>query len=252
MTISLEDQVILITGASRGIGAGIARALAKSRASLALHYGKNREKAEMLAQETGGKSRAFGADLRDPMACKELFASVLAHYGRVDCLINNAGIAIRTEEGKDFATWLQAWQDSLQVNLLASAILAREAIAHFRERKGGRLIFISSRAAFRGDTPDFMAYAASKGGMVSLSRSIARGYGKEGIKSFLIAPGFIKTDMAQQFIDEYGEKFILDDLALSELTLPKDLAPTLVFLASGYMDHATGATIDINAGSYVH
>lgn len=114
------------------------------------------------------------------------------------------------------------------------------------------MVHISSRAAFRGDTTAYMAYAASKGGMVSLSRSIARGYGKQGIKSFVVAPGFIQTDMAQQFIDVYGEQFVLDDLALDTLTQPKDLAPTVIFLLSGWMDHATGCTIDVNAGSYVH
>ena len=111
---------------------------------------------------------------------------------------------------------------------------------------------MASRAAFRGDTPDYMAYAASKAGVVALTRSIARGLGKEGITAFVLAPGFVKTDMAQDFIDQYGESVVLDDLALDRLTEPADLAPLAVLLASGLMDHATGCTIDVNAGSYVH
>lgn len=252
MKISLEGQVILLTGSSRGIGAGIARALGECGATVALHYGRSEEKARKLAEEIGHNSKVFQADLGIPDACKNLFSRVVESYGRVDCLVNNAGIAIEMDEEGDFRQWLKGWQQTLQVNLLASAILSREAIGHFRKNKAGRVIFISSRAAFRGDTPDFMAYAASKGGMVALHRSIARGYGKDNIKSFLVAPGFIKTDMAQQFIDQYGEDYILDDLALNQLTLPSDLAPTVCFLASGYMDHATGCSIDVNAGSYVH
>lgn len=113
------------------------------------------------------------------------------------------------------------------------------------------MIHISSRAGFRGDTAEYMAYAASKGGMLALSKSIARAYGKQHIYSFAIAPGFTLTDMAQQFVDKYGKDYILNDIALPEITLPKDIAPTVLFLASGHMDHATGTTIDINAGSYV-
>ena len=97
-----------------------------------------------------------------------------------------------------------------------------------------------------------MAYAASKGGVVSLTRSIARAYGKDGIKAFNIAPGFTRTDMAEEFIKAYGEEHAMQDIALDKLTEPKDIAPMVTFLASGMADHATGCTIDINAGSYVH
>ena len=126
------------------------------------------------------------------------------------------------------------------------------AVAHFQQHGGGRIINVASRAAFRGDTPDYMAYAASKGGLVALTRSLARGFGKDGICAFTLAPGFTRTDMAQDFIDAYGEDYATSDLALNTLTAPEDIAPTAVFLASGYADHATGATIDLNAGSYVH
>ena len=97
-----------------------------------------------------------------------------------------------------------------------------------------------------------MSYAASKGGVIALTRSIARGFGKDGICAFVLAPGFVRTDMAQDFIDEYGEASVVGDLALDHLTEPTDLSPIVVLLASGLADHATGATIDLNAGSYVH
>ena len=117
---------------------------------------------------------------------------------------------------------------------------------------GGIIINIASRAAFRGDKKDYMAYAASKAGVVGLTRSIAQAYGKDGIKAFLVAPGFVKTEMAQDFIDEYGEENTLGDMALNQITEPADIARFVAFLASGLADHATGGTFDINAGSYVH
>jgi NAD(P)-dependent dehydrogenase (short-subunit alcohol dehydrogenase family) len=140
----------------------------------------------------------------------------------------------------------------MHVNLRAPELLCRHAIPHFQAQGGGRIINVASRAAFRGDEPDYMTYAASKGGLVALTRSIARTLGGDGIKAFTLAPGFVRTDMAQAFIDEYGEAHATSDLALSDLTEPDDVAPMAVLLASGRADHATGCTVDINAGSYVH
>ena len=149
------------------------------------------------------------------------------------------------------ASWSESWDRTMAVNLKATELLCRLAIGHFQTRGGGRILNVASRAAFRGDTPDYMAYAASKGGMIALTRSIARGFGKDGICAFALAPGFVRTDMAQAFIDQYGEGIATNDLALSRLTEPDDLAPIAVLLASGLADHATGTSIDINAGSYV-
>ncbi len=251
MEISLKDKIVLLTGASKGIGAAIAMQLGNAGATLALHYGRSRREIEKIRTQIGGASKSFQADLQDPEAVFRLAERVVEHFGRVDVLINNAGVAIAEDEGMSAVEWLAAWQNTLQVNLIASAGLCRALIPQMSARGEGRIIHIASRAAFRGDTPDFMAYAASKGGMVALSKSIARGYGKQGIKSFVVAPGFTRTAMAQQFIDEYGEDYAVSDLALNTLTEPEDVAPTVLFLASGLMDHATGSSIDINAGSYV-
>jgi 3-oxoacyl-[acyl-carrier protein] reductase len=152
---------------------------------------------------------------------------------------------------KDLNQWVEEWDHQMMVNLRAQGVLNKLFINHAIDHGGGRIVHIASRAAFRGDTPDYMAYAASKAGIVAMSKTIARGYGKQGIKSFAIAPGFVKTDMSAEFIQTYGESFVTNDLALNSLTLPQDVAPTAVFLLSGLADHATGTTIDINAGSYV-
>jgi 3-oxoacyl-[acyl-carrier protein] reductase len=251
MRIDLSDQVILLTGASRGIGRAIALALGEAGATLAVHYGRNQAAAEEVVAQLGGKSQAFQADLSDWQAALRLAEKVQGTYQRIDCLINNAGVAEGVELQAAPEAWVASWQRTQAVNLLAPALLSKAVIPDMASKGGGRLIHIASRAAFRGDTPDYLAYAASKGGMVAMSRSLARAYGKQNIKSFVVAPGFTRTEMAQQFMDEYGEEFALNDIALSSLTEPQDIAPTVVFLASGHMDHATGCTIDINAGSYV-
>lgn len=252
MIIDLRGKNILVTGASRGIGAAIAGQLMASGATVGLHYHRNVAAATALLSEDSPESVLLQADLADASACRELFDTAVNELGHVDVLVNNAGIAEMARMADPDEDWLEIWDRTLSVNLRASAILSRCAVAHFAARGGGRIIHIASRAAFRGDQPDYLAYAASKGGMVALHRSIARGYGKHNIQSFLLAPGFVRTDMAQDFFDEYGEAYALNDIALPELTEPKDLAPLVTLLASGLADHATGATIDVNAGSYVH
>jgi 3-oxoacyl-[acyl-carrier protein] reductase len=251
LEIKLSGQTVLVTGASRGIGAAIARRLAASGARVAVHYGKGREAAEELVQEIGHGAHAFGADLASGEECASLWAEVEARYGVVHALVNNAGIAIGSPLGAATDTWLADWNRTLAVNLTATGLLSRSALAHFEKQHNGRIVNIASRAAFRGDTPDYLAYAASKGGMVALTRSIARGFGKKGIKAFLLAPGFTRTEMAQLFIDQYGEEYASSDIALERMTEPDDIAPTVAFLLSGLADHATGSTIDLNAGSYV-
>ncbi len=250
MKIDLTKKTILVTGASRGIGRGIAEALGRSGATVAVHYRKNKGQAEKLAREIGNGSNVFQADLEKPEACERLFNDVIRAFGHLDVLVNNAGIFLNSPLDSD--NWLADWNKTMDVNLRAAGLLSRLAILHFLQRVGGRIINISSRAAFRGDNPEHLAYAASKAGMVALTKSIARGYGKNNITAFLIAPGWVKTDMNRETIERYGEEVITKDLALNKLTEPKDLAPMVVLLASGLADHATGTTIDMNAGSYVH
>ena len=252
MTIDLSGQTILVTGASRGIGRGIAEGLAEAGATVAVHYRRQREKAEAVAARCGRGAQVFGADLADVEATVSLFQSVLKAYGRIDALVNNAGVAVAAPLDASDADWQQAWDTTFFVNVRASELLTRHAILHFQQHGGGRLVHIASRAAFRGDTPDYMAYAASKAALVALSRSVARGFGRDGITSFVVAPGFTRTDMAQDFIDTYGEDYAVQDTALGRMAEPSDLAPVVALLVSGLADHATGATIDVNSGSYVH
>ena len=237
----------LITGASRGIGLELARQLV-ARGDRVLATARAPGKATALAA-LGKGVRILPLDVTDPASIEALGHALATE--NIDVLVNNAGVATAVDD-PSMDRWLAIWNQTLDVNLRAAALLCRLATDHFATNGGGRIINISSRAAFRGDQPDYIAYAASKGGMVALTRSIARGFGKQGIVAFNVAPGFTRTAMAQDFIDQYGEDYATGDIALTRLTEPKDIAPTIVFLASGLADHATGATIDINAGSYVH
>lgn len=253
MYINLSGLNVLVTGASRGIGKAIASKLAEAGATIAVHYNKNMREAENLAHVLGNESRAFQADLSQPDDAANLFDRVILEMGSIEILVNNAGVAIPSDIDAKESDWINSWNTNIQVNLTSSGILCKKIIEHFLKRNSaGRIINISSRAAFRGDTAEYMAYAASKAGLVALTRTIARAYGKQGIKAFNIAPGFVKTDMAIGIMEKYGTEHASSDIALERMTEPKDIAPLVTFLASGMADHATGSTIDVNAGSYVH
>ncbi len=258
MHIDLADSNILVTGASRGIGKEIVRQLHASGATVALHYGRSKAEAETIATELGSRVHLVQGDLEHVDESIAVWERGLAALGRIDVIINNAGTSIHSAIDTDTRVWARDWQRTTNVNLLACGILSKLFVEHTVAAHaagtptGGRLINIASRAAFRGDTEDYIAYAASKGGVVAMTRSIARAFGKRGVKAFTIAPGWVMTDMAKQFMDEGGAETVLSELALPTLTEPTDVAPMIVLLASGLADHATGCTIDINAASYVH
>lgn len=253
MYINLSGLNVLVTGASRGIGKAIASKLAEAGATVAVHYNKNMRDAENLAHVLGNESRAFQADLSKPDEAANLFDRVVLELGSLEILVNNAGIAINSDISTKEDEWLKAWNASIQVNLTSPGILCKKIIEHFIKRNSaGRIINITARSAFRGDTAEYLAYAASKAGLVSLTKSIAQAYGKSGIKAFNIAPGMVRTDMAKSVIEKYGTEHATADLSLERMTEPKDIAPMVTFLASGMADHATGSTIDLNAASYVH
>lgn len=252
MQINLKHKNVVITGASRGIGKSIAELLVSCGANVALQYNQNKNRAEKVKKHLGPKATLYQCDFSDGLEVGSFFNKVEKDFKRIDVLINNAGVAINSDPEMDDISWVDDWLQTMDINLNSVALLCKKTIAHFKKSTGGIIINIASRAAFRGDTKEYMAYAASKAGVVGLTRSIARAYGKDGIKAFIVAPGFVKTEMAQEFIDEYGEEYATNDLALGQMTEPEDIARFVAFLASGLANHATGGTFDINAGSYVH
>ena len=251
MRIDLSNKTILVTGANSGIGNAIAQELLNAGAKVALHFNSNSDGASKLKEQFSDQCELFQADFNNVDEAIKLFEDVLSWGDTLDVLINNAGTAIMNSINLEDEAWIKNWNTIMNINLLAAGVLSKKALEHFKTKNGGRIINIASRAAFRGDTPDYLAYAASKAGMVALVRSIARGFGKDGITAFSIAPGFTRTAMAQKSIDKYGEDFVIKDIALNELTEPKDIAPIVTLICSGKFDHGTGSNIDINAGSYV-
>lgn len=251
--MKLTGEHILLTGASKGIGAGIAKSLIDAEATLSLHYNSGVGALEnSLSGYPGSHYKLVQANFEDLKSIRAMFEKVLSFYSPLNSLVLNAGVFLPHGPDLDVEAWWEIWQKTLRINLDACGLLTKLALDHFLEHGGGRIIYIGSRAAFRGETDAYLAYAASKGGLTSLSRSVARSYGKYGVKSFVVAPGFTRTPMAESFIKEVGEQRILEELALNELTEPKDIAPLIRFICSGQMDHATGTTIDVNAGSYMH
>lgn len=251
MKIDLSGTTALVTGGSSGIGEAISKTLAGCGAVVGVHYNTGRAKAEKTASGFGNGSAALGADLADPDAARDLFLRAAEALGGIDLLVNNAGIFVPAHPDEGHGKWMEAWEKTIAVNLTSTGVLCREAIGHFSAR-GGRIVNIASRAAFRGETEEYLAYAASKGGMVSLGRSIARSFGKEGIKAFTIAPGYVLTPMTEKYLAEHGDEMVAEEFALGEMTRVGDIAPLVAFIASGRLDHATGTTIDINGGSYIH
>jgi 3-oxoacyl-[acyl-carrier protein] reductase len=252
--IDLSEKVVLVTGASRGIGAASARVLATAGANVILHYGRSLGQAQTLADQIGPRASLVQADLSKPGAARGLWQQALAIHGRIDVLVNNAGILFDAPLEGDDETWARAWQEMLQVNLIAVADLCREAIASFPQNPGktkGIIINISSRAGFMGSTAARMPYSASKAGVIALTRSIARSYAKTGVLAYALAPGFVQSDMADYSIEQYGLEKLLADNPMGEMAPPEDVAHTVAFLASGLVPHMTGATLDINGASYV-
>ncbi|MEN8798162.1 MAG: SDR family oxidoreductase [Flavobacteriaceae bacterium] len=249
---NLNEQRILITGASRGIGLAIAREMLHQGALLILHYHRTANTVESLQLEFGkNKVELVKANLEDAQQTADMFVRAAACFGGLDSVVINAGIFEACSIDSEWEKWFSNWQKTIRVNLDAAGILTRLSLELFQKQNQGRLIYIGSRAAFRGETQEYLAYAASKGGLTSLAKSVARSFGQFNIKSFVIAPGFTRTEMAMEAISNIGEEQVLKNLSLNELTGPEDIAPLVAFMASGQMDHATGTTIDLNAGSHI-
>jgi 3-oxoacyl-[acyl-carrier protein] reductase len=251
--IDLTGKVVLVTGASRGIGAVTAKTLHQAGATVILHYGQGQTEAEAVAAELGAdRVHLLQADLAVPGQAVQLWEDAIALHPQINVLVNNAATMPAAPIEADWDAWSTAWQQTLQVNLLSVADLCREAIRHFQAGPGGILINIASRAAFRGDGPEFMPYAASKGGVISLTRTIARGFAQDGVLAYAIAPGFVHTDRIEEVMQEKGTDYVTRDIPIGVPADPQDIANLIAFLAAGLARHATGATFDVNGASYFH
>ena len=239
MGMTNTRPTVLVTGSTRGIGAAIVEALSG--------------RAEVVGHGRDDGPATIGADLSEPSAADRLWDAALARLGgRIDVLVNNAGVfeAVAVDAGLD--EWQAGWGRTMQINLQASADLCRRAILHWRERgTGGRIVNIASRAAYRGDSPAHWHYAASKAGMVGMTKSIARGYAREGILAFAVCPGFTMTGMADDYLASRGGDKLLADIPLGRVAAPAEVASAAAYLALEAPASMTGAVIDINGASFV-
>ena len=246
---------ILLTGSSKGIGFNIANTLINEGHDIALHYNKNKSELDALLKDSKTNSFAIQSDLSDCTQVKDLVNKTIDKLSFPDCIINNAGIAESADISIDFEKWNDLFDRTTDVNLKAPSLIFKELIKYKRANKIKsrlRFINIASRAAFRGEQEDYISYACSKGGMISLTKTMSRSFGEtDNIVAISIAPGFVRTEMAQSFIDKHGEDVVKQGITLDRLTEPKDISPLVLLIVSGKMDHSTGSTIDINGGSFL-
>lgn len=250
----LAGKTILVTGASKGIGAAIVASVGAAGAHVVAHYGSDEEGARAATRGIAAERRLLvAADLARAGEPERLWREALAWRGRVDVLVNNAAVMLEAPLEGDDAAWARVWDESLRVNVRAPAELMRLAVRHFVECGGGSLITLSSWAAQRGSGSAALAvYASTKAAVRSLTQTIARNYARQGVLAYVVAPGIVRTRMSEQFAASTGgEDAVTATLAMGEWVPPPELGALVAFLATGRCRHLTGATLDVNGATYV-
>lgn len=237
----MSTLTALVTGSSRGIGAAIAAQLRARGVTVIGH-------ATRAVDE-----HTMAADLTDPAAPARIWGEALERGGgRIDLLVNNAGLFSPNPIALSDIQWLDNWEDTLRINLTASAELSRFAVKHWLDDgRAGRIVHIASRAGYRGDSPDHWHYAAAKGGMIAMHKTIARQYAAKGVMSYAICPGFTDTSMADDYLASRGGAGLLADIPLGRVATPDEIAAIATFCALDAPESMTGAVLDANGASYV-
>lgn len=249
--IDLTGKIVFVTGAGGEIGSATARTLVRAGALAVLHDLDDRALIA-IAGELGPSAKTVTSDLGDPIATGDLWDRAVSLHGRIDVLVNMAGVYLPAPIDQPVEAWVAVWERSLAINLVSPGVLCRGAVRTFAEQPdGGVIVNIASRAAFRGEDPEYWHYAAAKAGLVAMTKTIARHYGRQGVTAFAVAPGYVDTSFNGAFRDEFGVEAAAASTGLGEVALPQDIANVIAFLASGLARHATGTTIDVNGASYV-
>jgi 3-oxoacyl-[acyl-carrier protein] reductase len=248
----VQGMVALVTGGSRGIGRAVAEEFAAQGATVVVQFrADGRAADDTLARLGAGGHRAAQADLADPGQARSLVARVVDELGRVDVLVNNAGIyEAQPILGTSAEEWQRSWRRTIDTNLLGPANLIHAVAPHMVAAGGGRIVNVSSRGAFRGE-PSHPAYGASKAGLNSLGQSMARALGRHGIVVTTVAPGYVETDMAAPYLDGPGGDAIRAESPLNRVATPQEIARVVVFLATPGTESLTGAVVDVNGASYL-
>jgi NAD(P)-dependent dehydrogenase (short-subunit alcohol dehydrogenase family) len=241
---------ILVTGSSRGIGKAALEMLAARGTKVIGHCSGGGSRPQVTSE---GAIPVIAADFGDPLSVQSLWEQALEiAEGEIDAVVNNAGRFEASRLDRSDIEWLDAWEDTLRVNLTSAAQLSRFAVLHWQERAfAGRLVHVASRAAYRGDSPAHWHYAAAKGGMVAMHKTIARAYASEGILSFAVTPGFTDTSMAGDYLASRGGPGLLADIPLGRVATPEEIASIIAFCAVDAPPSMTGAVIDANGASFV-
>ena len=241
-----EDQVALVTGGSRGIGRAICLELAARGALVAVNYKRSANAAEDLVAEitaAGGAAEAFQADVSSADQVQALFKSVLAQRARIDILVNNAGI---TEDNVIMRLKPKDFDDVIASNLRSAWLCCREAARSMMRKRSGTIINITSVVGIAGNGGQ-SNYAASKAGMVGITKSLAKELAVRGIRVNAVAPGFVETDMTADLSADLRERAI-EAIPLGRMGNPQDIAKTVAFLASPDASYITGQTIIVDGG----
>jgi 3-oxoacyl-[acyl-carrier protein] reductase len=252
MGTSFSNNVVLVTGASRGIGRSIAELFAAEGARVVVHYHANREAAERTLSSLAGTGHLMlQADLAKPDDIKRLVADTVTTFGRLDVLVNNAGVFEEHPPARvTFDEWMRAWNATLDTNLTGAAHTAFLAAKQMIAQGGGRIINITSRGAFRGE-PDAPAYGASKAGLNAFSQSMAKALAPHNIYVYAIAPGWVDTDMAAEILASPAGDEVRNQSPLHRVARPEEIARTVLFLAAKGSEFLTGGIVDINGASYL-
>ncbi|MDB5140082.1 MAG: NAD(P)-dependent dehydrogenase, short-chain alcohol dehydrogenase family [Mucilaginibacter sp.] len=252
MTFDLKNKTALITGGSRGIGRACAELLAASGAKVGITYNSDRSAAEeTLAALTPGNHTAYQLEVQDPKSIETCVSNFIQRYGRIDALINNAGVYLEHKILEaDFDTWQNCWATTVNINLTGPANLCYFAARQMAKQGSGKIINISSRGAFRGE-PDNPAYGASKAGLNAMSQSLAVALAPHGISVHIIAPGYVATEMSAAVLaSEEGEK-IKQQSPFNRVAKPEEVARLAAIYISDGLEFTTGGIIDLNGASYL-
>jgi 3-oxoacyl-[acyl-carrier protein] reductase len=250
--MDFRDMVVLVTGGSRGIGRAVAEQFAARGATVVVQFRADRQAAgDTLAALGGDGHLALQADVADPEQARSLIGRVVDQLGRIDVLVNNAGIyQAHPILGTGYEDWQRIWRQTVETNLIGPANLIHAVAPHMVAAGGGRIVNVSSRGAFRGE-PDHPAYGASKAGLNSLGQSMAKALGRHGIYVTTVAPGFVETDMAAPFLEGPGGDAIRAQSPLGRAATAQEVARVVVFLATPGAESTTGAIVDVNGASYL-
>jgi NAD(P)-dependent dehydrogenase (short-subunit alcohol dehydrogenase family) len=248
----LSGKIILVTGASRGIGASIARELSQRGAHVIAQYNTSAAGADE-ATASAPERLLVSADFSDPTAAASLWETAVNWRGRIDAVVCNAAVMPEVDFDAPAEDWNAAWDLALQVNTRAPSDLTRLAAQHHLDNGGGVIVGISSWAAQRGaSSARLAAYSASKAGYAAMLKTVARAYAADNVLAYLIAPGVVQTEMSlTAAASSGGVEKITAGLAMKEWVPPSDIATLVGMLCEGRLRHLTGATLDVNGASYV-